>query len=692
MNASPPPNVSPNRLIREPSPYLRQHAFNPVDWHPWGAEALGRSRAEDQPIFLSIGYSACHWCHVMERESFADAEIAAYLNAHFICIKVDREERPDLDAYYMQAVQMLTGGGGWPLSVFLTPDLQPFFGGTYFAPDERYGRISFPMLLRRIHGAWADRRAELAARAHELTAALASRIESRPSPGGRPGRDLPDRAVAELLAAFDPVRGGFGGAPKFPNSAAIGLLLRRHARTGDAALLHAAVHTLAAMARGGLFDHVGGGFHRYSVDAEWRVPHFEKMLYDQALLVPAYLDASLAAGQPLLTRPARATLDYVLRDLRIPEGGFCSSEDADSEGAEGRFYVWTRQEVCATLGPEEGPWFCGLFGVTEPGDFEGRNVLRADADSATVAGPPAASPGEWEMRLNEARARLYARREQRIRPARDDKIVAAWNGLMVSAFARGAQVLGDVRYAAAALDAAVFLRDRMICDGQLHRTWMEGRLGPLGFLDDHACAIQGWLDLYETTFDAAWLRLAGEWADRMLARFWDAEGGSFHATAADHGDFSVRLRDTHDGAEPAGVSVAALVLQRLAWLLDRRDFLEKAEACLRAHKYALKQVPQGWLNLLWAVDFHLGPVWQIVIAGDWKDPAAQRLLAAIRRIHLPAKVVAWSDDKSSDGFAIPLASGKPPVAGQSAAYVCKDTTCFAPVSTPEDLLRLLGSG
>ena len=537
MTPTPPGGGRPNHLAGQTSPYLLQHLHNPVDWYPWSPEALERARREDKPIFLSIGYAACHWCHVMERESFEDREIADYLNRHFVAIKVDREERPDLDEIYMNAVQMMTGQGGWPLNVFLTPDLEPFVGGTYFPPTDRHGRLGFPVVLRRIHEAWTDRREEIGSSAREMAARLAQ-IGEGPAgdPVARPiGRSEVARAVGELTGRFDSRWGGFGGAPKFPPDGAIALLLHEHAASRECIPLEMAEVTLERMALGGIYDHVGGGFARYSVDERWLVPHFEKMLYNQALLVPLYVDAWLINGKPLYRRVVGETLDFVRRELTAAEGGFYSSLDADSEGREGAFYVWTPQEVTDALGEEDGRLFRDLYGVTEEGNFEGRSI--ANLLGGSLADRAAALQLEEQglvERLEPLRRRLLAVRERRERPATDDKILTAWNGLMITAFARAYQVFGRDDDLLSARRAAEFVLGNLLCAGRLRVSHREGQSRLNGYLDDYAFLARGLVDLYEASFERRFLDAAEQLARALLAHFEDGDRGGFFFTSDDH--------------------------------------------------------------------------------------------------------------------------------------------------------------
>jgi hypothetical protein len=663
-----------NRLAGETSPYLLQHAANPVDWYPWGPEALSRARREGKPIFLSIGYAACHWCHVMERESFENETIAAFLNERFVSIKVDREERPDLDEIYMTAVQAMTGQGGWPLTAFLTPDLEPFFGGTYFPPEDRWGRAGLLTVLRRIDEAWRERREEVARSAAELAFHLRA-LGEVPTPSGRPaGVSEILRAAASLAGRFDARWGGFGGAPKFPPHGALALLLREAARTGEPAPLRMVETTLDRMALGGMYDQIGGGFSRYSVDERWLVPHFEKMLYDQALLVPVYVDAWLLTRRPLYRRVAEETLDFVRRELTDPGGGFRSSLDADSEGHEGKFYVWTPAEVREVLGPEDGERLCALYGIDENGNFEGKCI-------------PNLLGGEDEERvraLAPLRARLLAARGDRVRPATDDKILTSWNGLMIGAFARARQAFGRDEDLDAARRAARFaLAELRSSDGRLRASWRRGEARLNAYLDDYVFLARGLLDLHESEFDREILRVSAALMRTALARFGDGAGG-FHFTADDHESLLARTRSVHDGALPAGSGVAAETLARLAVHTGDDAFATAAEAALVALRPEVERAPAAFAALLAAADFLAGPTPEIVVAGSRDLPATSALLDAARRTYLPSRAIAWTDGRGGEDDS-PLLRGKRAPEGGALAFVCRGSACEAPVASPSAL-------
>jgi uncharacterized protein YyaL (SSP411 family) len=671
-----------NRLVHESSPYLRQHAQNPVDWYPWGPEALARARELDRPIFLSVGYSACHWCHVMEHESFESPEIAQILNEHFISIKVDREERPDLDQIYMTAVQLLTGQGGWPMSVFLTPDLKPFFGGTYFPPDDRYGRPGFKRLLMALIDAWQNRRPDLLESAGQITQHLQAASAVKPSAGElRP--ELMRQAVANLRRVFDPRHGGFGSAPKFPHAMEMRLLLRAWKRLGDDDALHMARLTLDKMALGGMYDHLGGGFHRYSTDAEWLVPHFEKMLYDNALLSAAYLEAYQATGEPFYREVVEETLAYVLREMTSPEGPFYSTQDADSEGVEGKFYVWSLAEIETILGKETAQLFNDVYGVSADGNWEGHNILNRTRSLAQEAKLLRVSEAELRQKLAAARQKLLEVRNRRIWPGRDEKILTAWNGLMIAAFAQAAQVLDNPAYAAAATRAADYLLTRMrSADGRLLRTANSGGAPKLNaYLEDYAFLMDALVRLYEATFVPRWIAAARELADIMIAKFADKQGAGFFFTGEDHEALIARVKDMHDSSIPSGNSLAATALLRLGKLLGNREYLDKAEATLRGAVGLMESSSMAAGQLLIALDFYLGPVQEIAIVGTPGAPETQRVLQAVRTGFRPNQVVAF---KAGDGDAKALEEAVPLLRDKSAlgdvtTYICQDFACQAPL-------------
>ncbi|MCL4691769.1 MAG: thioredoxin domain-containing protein [Candidatus Hydrogenedentes bacterium] len=690
-----------NRLIDATSPYLLQHAHNPVDWYPWGEEAFERARNEDKPIFLSIGYAACHWCHVMEHESFEDEAVAEILNEHFISIKVDREERPDIDEIYMTAVQIMTGSGGWPMSVFLTPELKPFYGGTYFPPQDMMGRPGFKSLLRSIADAWVNRRDEVMKSAEQLTQYVRNSQDMRTGAEGDLAVELLQAAVGDLRETFDTIHGGWGGAPKFPSSPSIELLLRQHAHTGESDLLEMATQTLTEMCRGGIYDHLGGGFHRYSVDAQWLVPHFEKMLYDNAQLSEVYLDAHQATGDPLFARVAREVLDYEIRDMQDPGGAFHSTEDADSEGKEGIFYTWRHDEIIEHLGKEEGELFCAYYSVEPNGNFtshesyhSGLNILHISKDPGAVAKDAGISRDDLEKRIAACRERLMNVRKQRVRPGLDDKILTSWNGLIIGSLAQAYSVLGDERYRDAAVRAADFVLLEMTKDGVLLRSHRNGESRIPGYLDDYAFFATGLIDLYEATFDVRWLNEADRLATGMIELFWDDANGGFYFTREGQQDVLTRTKPTYDGAEPSGNSMAAWALARLAKLTDNRDYAQKAERILRINTANMASAPRGFMKMLCVADFHLSPTREIAIAGEPDSEPVQAYLHALNGAFIPNKVVALIDPSSAEADAlekrVPLLASKSLVNGEPAVYVCENFACKQPVTTPEALMETLG--
>jgi uncharacterized protein YyaL (SSP411 family)/aryl-alcohol dehydrogenase-like predicted oxidoreductase len=678
-----------NRLAGSTSPYLLQHAHNPVDWYPWGEEALARAREEDKPILLSIGYSACHWCHVMERESFENDDIAALMNASFVCIKVDREERPDLDDIYMAAtLAMNRGQGGWPMTVFLTPAQEPFFAGTYFPPEDRWGRPGFASLLKRIAELWRAQRASLVAQGSDMARHLQE--ATRQAPAGAVGEDELRRAAEQLAEDFDERHGGFGGAPKFPPSGALSLLLRAHRRFGDEKALDMVRRTLEAMARGGMYDQVGGGFHRYSVDERWLVPHFEKMLYDNALLARAYLEGWQATGEPYFRRIATEILDYVLREMTDAGGGFYSATDADSEGEEGRFFVWTPEEVEQALGDEElARRFCEAYDITPGGNWEGHGIPNLRYELPSVASRLGVTPAELDASLAEARQKLYTARKQRVAPGLDDKVLTAWNGLMIAAFAEAHRVLADPRYLDAARRAADFaLAHLRGPDGRLLRTWRGGVAHIDAYLEDYACLADGLLHLYEAGGGERHLEAAESLATKMLADF-AAEGGGFYSTAAGHEPLIVRHREGHDGAIPAANAVAASVLARLAHHLDRPSWSEEAGRAVRAYGRVVSRQPRAFATTLAVVDFLLeGPV-ELAFVGA--PDATLPLRREAGPVYLPNRIVAHHDP-AAGASARPLLAGKGLEGGRAALYVCRDYACQRPVTGPADVADALRTG
>ena len=755
MNSNPSAaHAHTNRLAREKSPYLLQHAHNPVDWFPWGDEAFARARTENKPVFLSIGYSTCHWCHVMERESFEDEQPAKYLNEYFVSIKVDREERPDVDKIYMTFVQSTTGNGGWPMSVFLTPDLKPFFGGTYFPPEARYGRPSFLQLLQQISRLWDERKTEIVAAADELHARL-ELLTARDVRENLPLTPATLRhAAAMFQESYDAANGGFGHAPKFPQPGIPSLLLRNAKRFGDEAAIKMALHTCDRMAAGGIHDQLGGGFARYAVDAQWLVPHFEKMLYDNAQLVQLYLDAALVAAprmpvakpNPQYAATARDILDYVLRDMTHPAGGFYSAEDADSEGQEGKFYCWTHAELSRLLTPEEFNVATHFFGLTKEGNFvdhshpqplPGLNVL-------SVVNPDV--PAADQPLLSSAKAKLLAVRAKRIRPHRDDKILASWNGLMLGAFARAAAVLGEEKYLAAAEKNLQFLREKLWvdssstltltptlspaerenrsqlsgestalsgstsfqpsksnqrpsplplggegqgegavgrCVGTLFHRWRDGERDSVQLLEGYAFLLDGVIHLYEATLDPEHLDFANELAEAMIAKFYDPANGGFWQSPAGTSDLILRVKDDYDGAEPSGNSVATIALLKLAAITGRENFKQPAEATLHLFAARLQSQPAGMACLLQALDFSLEEPRRVVIAGDSTSQKFQELLRAAHSVYQPNKII-LGNTGAVEPFAKTLAAKT-----EATAFVCTGTACQPPTGEPAKLKEIL---
>ncbi len=667
-----------NRLAGETSPYLLQHAHNPVDWYPWGPEALEKARDEDKPIFLSIGYSACHWCHVMERESFEDERIAALLARDFVSVKVDREERPDLDDIYMKAVQALTGQGGWPMTVFLTPDLEPFYGGTYFPPFSKFGRPGFADVLMQLAEAWKTRRDTVVKQAGRLTEQISR--EGRHDTGGAIPPDVLDRSLSALESSYDPLWGGFGSAPKFPHPTDLRLMLRHAARTGRDDAWTIVTNTLDRMAHGGIYDQLGGGFHRYSTDEEWLVPHFEKMLYDNALLVPVYVEAFLATGDPLYERVARGCCEWVLREMVTPEGAFASTQDADSEGEEGLFFVWTKDELRAVLGKERAQKAAAWWTVDEGANFEGgTNILWRKHDAAELAKRFRTTPEDLAREMEEARAALFDARRRRVAPDTDDKVLTAWNGLMLSAFGLAAQAFDEPRYLDAARRAADYVLTSMRRDdGRLHATARAGRAKGEGCLDDYAFLIQGLLDLYETDFDERWLREAMALDEVLTGAFEDEEKGGYFTTGTHHERLIARLKSPQDGALPSGNGVQAWNLLRLAMLTGRGGYAQTAERHLLAFGELLGRYPHAFSSLLLAVDFlQTGPR-EWVVAGAPDDDAAREMLRAVRATFLPQRVVVRATP-STDRELIPLAAGRGE-SGPAALYLCRNYACELPAT------------
>jgi hypothetical protein len=678
-----------NRLAQESSLYLRQHADNPVDWQPWGDDAFARARAEDRPVLLSVGYSSCHWCHVMAHESFEDPETAAVMNELFVNVKVDREERPDVDALYMQATLALAGQGGWPMTVFLTPEGHPFYAGTYFPRTARGGLPAFADLCRAIAEAYRSRRADVEGHAAEVARRLEAASDRRPATDPLDRQTLED-AVVGLARAFDPVEGGFGGAPKFPPSLALEFLVRRLARRPDDHHARQIVDlTLGKMAAGGIYDQVGGGFHRYSVDGQWLVPHFEKMLYDNALLARDYALAHRVTGSPDHARVAQETLDYLLREMRLPGGGFAAAQDADSPGGEGAFFVWTPQELEALLPEAQARAVALRYGVRPEGNFEGKTILRLAAPLDAVS----RELGEdARPLLAAARRALYEARSRRPAPARDDKVIAAWNGLAIAAFADAGVILGRGDYIDAAAATAAFALDALVVDGRLRRAHMDGRAHQLGQLDDHADLCHGLLCLYGATFHPRWLAAARDLAARMVELFADPGNGGFFYSGADGEALVARTRDLEDHPTPAGNSQAAHVLLRLAGLTGDAALEERAIGALALVRGEMARFPQAFGTALMALDDHLAERREIAVVGAPDDPRTAELVRAARAGAAPADALAAGDPADAAAAdAAPLLRDRPLVGDAPAAYVCEGFACQAPVTSPEELARTLAA-
>jgi len=698
----------PNRLIKEKSPYLLQHAFNPVDWNPWGEEAFATARKENKPIFLSIGYSTCHWCHVMERESFEDPALAAILNRNFVCIKVDREERPDLDQIYMAVTQAMTGSGGWPMSVFLTPDLTPFYAGTYFPPKGADGRPGFPDLLETIHNAWQKDRDSIVKQAAVLVQRL-SEAQTDSEKEGKVDDGIAAAAVSQLTRGYDLKNGGFGGAPKFPRPVSMSFLLRYGKRSGDGQILDMVCESLRKMAAGGVSDQLAGGFHRYSVDAAWRVPHFEKMLYDQAQLVVLYLEAAQLSHDPFFKEVAARTLDYALGSMRDGDGAFCSAEDADSplpedqtKHGEGAYYLWTDQEVGKILGADEARMIRFRFGIAAKGnapddphgDFRGKNILYLAKSLSETAKEFETDETHVQTILAEAVKKMLAARGTRPRPHLDDKVLTSWNGLMLSALAKGYLVLGQQRYLAAAEQVAVFLRDRMVdsASGNLWRRFRDGDIGIAGLLEDYAFTVQGLLDLYEASFDWQWLELALKLTERQIDLFEDDKQGGFFETSGKDKSVIMRIKVDYDGAEPAGNSVSALNLFRLGRFVGSEDLLVKAEKTMQAFASPLRQSPGALPQMFVAYEFKRQKPMQVVIAGDKGAADTLALQRVVADLFLPNKVMMLTDGSRLP----PTLADKMPMlgfmtrqAGKATAYVCENFACQQPTTEPQALLKML---
>ena len=685
------PKKYSNHLINETSPYLLQHAHNPVDWYPWGEEAFAKAKAEDKPVIVSIGYSACHWCHVMEHESFEDEAAARLMNESFVSIKVDMEERPDVDQIYMTFVQLTTGRGGWPMNVFMTPDKLPFFGGTYFPPVSRYNMPSWPQILMSIADAWREKRDDLIKSANEILGEIqrAGKAEFAPT---AISEGILENAFASFVRSFDAANGGFGGAPKFPPAMSLEFLLRYWKRTGNENALEMVKFTAEKMANGGIYDQLGGGFHRYAVDSIWLVPHFEKMLYDNAQLTRVFLHLFQITKDEFYKRVAVETLEYVKREMLDVSGGFYSTQDADSEGVEGKFFVWTPDEIVELLGEEEAKAFCAFYDVTEEGNFEESNILNVKDPVATAPGTD--RRGEEFKGQRVGRERLFTEREKRVKPFRDEKIITAWNGLMLAAFAEAAAILDSEEYLNVAKGNADFLLEHLREPGgesqagmpavqsRLLRTWKDGRAKLNGYIEDHANLADGLIELYQVSGETKYLLEAKRLADVMITEFWDDENGGFFFTSNDHEELIVRNKDFYDNATPAGNSVAADVLLKLAKLFGEEKYERFAGSVLRLVAPQISRYPQGFGRALSAMEFYLAPVKEVVIVGPKGNELERELWGEFR----PNLVAALAGSSNSD---LPLLADRAMVDGKPAAYVCENFVCQRPVTTVEELSELL---
>jgi uncharacterized protein YyaL (SSP411 family) len=680
--------IMPNRLAQESSPYLLQHANNPVDWHPWDEEALAKAKAEDKPIFLSIGYSACHWCHVMEHESFEDEQTAQIMNELFVNIKVDREERPDLDSIYMDAVVAMTGHGGWPMSMFLTPDGVPFYGGTYFPPSPRHGMPGFTQVLKSVAHAYHHQKDDV----RQNGTTLMSRIQTGIllAAEGSPDPAVPELAVQSLSRNFDQTHGGFGGAPKFPQPMTYDFLLRAYYRNQRASILQMVELTLQKMAQGGMYDQLGGGFHRYSVDQVWLVPHFEKMLYDNALLARLYLHVYQLTGQPFYRRIVTETLDYVIREMTHTDGGFYSTQDADSEGEEGKFFLWTPAEVKSILGDKEGDIFCAAYDVKPGGNFEGKSILNIPKPFEQVAPELDLELEALVEILERGRAKLFEVREQRVKPGRDEKILTAWNGMMLAAFAEAARVLDRPDYEAAAIRNAEFILSTMLKNGRLFRTWkaQPGQAKLMGYLEDYAFYADGLLGLYQTTFNRRWYQEAQALMEVVLDHFGDKENGGFFDTADDHERLVARPKSLQDNATPCGNSMAVRTLLMLAAYTGQARYETPAIKALTALQGPMSQYPAAFAHWLGTLEFVLASPQEIAIIGHQDNQTTADMLDTLQTPYRPNQVVAVTSADQTEGHP-ELVEARPALDGQTTAYVCQNFACKQPVTTVEALKALL---
>ena len=679
----------PNRLISEKSPYLQQHAYNPVDWYPWGEEAFQKAVKENKPIFLSIGYSTCHWCHVMEYESFEDEEVARILNENFVSIKVDREERPDLDNIYMAVCQAMTGSGGWPLNLFLTPEKKPFFAGTYFPKTERFGNPGFIAILQKISSLWQTNKESVIASSEQITKVLQSMAFT--TPGEILTKETLKHAYEQLRDTFDTIYGGFGSSPKFPTPHNYTFLLRWWKRSNDPTALEMVEKTLERMGRGGMYDQLGGGFHRYSTDEYWLVPHFEKMLYDQALTAIAYTETYQATGKPYYADIVRGIFMYVLRDMTSPEGGFYSAEDADSEGVEGKFYVWTPDEVIKILGERDGKIFCDYYDVSREGNFEEKNILHVDKPLDAFAKLEGIQTEELQELLRTAREKLFAERQKRIHPHKDDKILTSWNGLMIAALARGAQALHAPEYAQAAVRATDFILNALHRkDGTLLRRYRSGEAAIPGYLDDYAYFVWGLIDLYEATFETKYLKTALELNKQMIENFWDEKGGGLFFGGKRNEQLIAQTKEIYDGATPSGNSVALFNMLRLGRVAGNPGLGKMADQIMKAFGETINQYPSGYTQFMCALDFALGPTKEIVIAGEPDRKDTQQILQEIGKRFLPRKVLLLNSLKDKSlGEIAGFVKEQKPIENKATVYICENYACKAPANEINKIIQLL---
>jgi len=677
-----------NRLIHETSPYLLQHAHNPVDWYPWGDEAFQKAQSENKPVLLSIGYSACHWCHVMEHESFENEKIAALMNDLFVSIKVDREERPDLDEIYMNAVQMLTGRGGWPMTIFLTPEGKPFYGGTYFPPEDRQGMPGFPRVLTGVAQAYREKPQDVEKSVEQILSALKRMSESHDSKAAF-SPDAIAESAEQISRAYDSDHGGLGHAPKFPHAGVYELFLRHYHQSKNLRFLEMVTHTLTKMAQGGIYDHLGGGFHRYSVDERWLVPHFEKMLYDNAQLLRIYAQLYCITGNELFKNVTEETADYLLREMLHSEGGFYSTQDADSEGEEGKFFIWSPQEINAILGEEAGEIFARIYDVSDFGNFEGKNILHPILSLEQASKLFRKDVREIAALVADSKEKLFHEREKRIKPFRDEKIITSWNGLVLSGLAEAINISPKRAYVESANRTVQFIFSKMFRDGHLLHTYKDGKAKLLGYLDDYAFLAVGLLDLYETTFDRTHFECAIELADAMLSEFWDEKDGAFFYTGKSHEQLISRAKPVFDASIPSGNSIATHLLLRLYHLTGREDYLKRAEAVLRTYYDVMMSQPFGFAHMLCALDLYSRKPKEIVVIGTRDDTNVAELVNRIHSVYLPNKSLQLAGPDQSLEKISPLLQGKTQLDGKPTVYVCHNFTCSAPATNWEELKPLL---